>query len=79
MMQYVPQDGLYVYFRYDAKQTIMCVMNASGNVKTIDFGKYADRTKGFGKAVSVTGDNVSFSTADKPQLASYNMWVLELK
>ena len=23
LMQYVPQDGVYVYFRYDDKQTIM--------------------------------------------------------
>lgn len=79
MMQYVPRDGLYVYFRYDTKQTIMCVMNASNSTKTIDFSKYADRTKGFSKAVSVTGDNVFFSTSDKPQIDTYNMWVLEMK
>jgi len=29
LMQYVPKNGLYVYFRYDAAQTIMCVMNTS--------------------------------------------------
>ncbi len=27
LMQYIPQDGAYVYFRYDGKQTIMCVLN----------------------------------------------------
>ena len=27
MMQYVPENGAYVYFRYDNKQTVMCVMN----------------------------------------------------
>ena len=28
-MQFVPQDGVYVYFRYDDKQTIMVVMNTA--------------------------------------------------
>ena len=37
MMQYVPDDGLYVYFRYDAKQTVMVVMNTSKTDKTISF------------------------------------------
>ena len=45
MMQYVPQDGLYVYFRYDAKQTIMCVMNASGNVKRSTLANMQTETK----------------------------------
>ena len=35
MMQYVPQDGVYVYFRYDDKQTIMVVMNTAKENKTI--------------------------------------------
>ena len=29
LMQYVPIDGVYVYFRYDDAQTVMVVMNSS--------------------------------------------------
>ena len=29
LMQYVPENGVYVYFRYDDKQTVMVVMNTS--------------------------------------------------
>ena len=47
MMQYVPDDGVYVYFRYDAKQTVMVVMNTSKTDKTISFDKYKERTAGF--------------------------------
>ena len=36
-MQYVPQDGLYVYFRYDANQTVMCVMNTADKEKRNQF------------------------------------------
>ena len=29
MMQYAPEEGLYVYFRYDNDQTVMVTMNIS--------------------------------------------------
>jgi glycosidase len=75
LMQYVPDDGLYVYFRYDAKQTIMCVMNTSGKNKEIDFSKFTERTTGFkaGKNV-VSGDTVE----SKFTIPAKRMWVLEL-
>jgi neopullulanase len=48
MMQYIPVDGLYTYFRYDDKQTIICIMNTSDAEKNVNVEKdYAERTKGF--------------------------------
>ncbi|OIR13253.1 neopullulanase [mine drainage metagenome] len=76
LMQYIPDDGLYVYFRYDNNQTIMCVMNTSDKEKQIDFKKYEERTTNFSKAVDVingTSYNNIFSIPAK------RMWVLELK
>lgn len=52
-MQYLPVDGLYVYFRYDAGQTIMCIMNTSDTEKKIEMSDYTERTKGFGKGRDV--------------------------
>lgn len=77
MMQYVPEDGVYVYFRYDAKQTIMIVMNTAKTEKTISFSKYAERTSGFTKAVDViTGSMMDIKDIT---LGSYHSVVLELK
>lgn len=53
MMQYLPVDGVYVYFRYDAKQTVMVVMNTAKTEKTISFDKYAERTSGFTQYMDV--------------------------
>jgi len=78
MMQYVPHNGLYVYSRYDNKQTILCVMNTDTVAKSIDFSKYAERTSGFTKAVDVI-TNESFSLGDKKEMLPTTMWVLELK
>ena len=53
MMQYFPVDGVYVYFRYDAKQTVMCVMNTNAEPKTIDLSRFAERMNGFTSALDV--------------------------
>ena len=49
MMQYVPEGGIYVYFRYDNKQTVMVVMNTSKEEKKITLDRYKERTNGFTK------------------------------
>lgn len=53
MMQYLPVDGLYVYFRYDASQTVMCIMNTSEKEKKVDFPDFAERTNGFTKGKNI--------------------------
>lgn len=58
MTQFVPTDDVYVYFRYDNRQTVMVIMNTGKNDKQIDFSRYAERTNGFTKAKSITGDDV---------------------
>jgi glycosidase len=78
MMQYVPQDGLYVYFRYDGKQTVMCVMNTDGKAREIDFSKFTERTSGFSSARNITANTVYF-TKDKLTIPAKRMWVLELQ
>ena len=75
MMQYVPKDGLYVYFRYNDKQTIMCIMNTSDTDKQIKFDDYAERTKNIKTAKDILTGNLiedNFVTPAK------TMWVLEL-
>ena len=77
MMQFVPEDGVYVYFRYDAKQTVMVVMNTSKTDQTISFDKYAERTNGFTKYMDVItkGNNVMKDFT----VGSYKAVVLELE
>lgn len=77
MMQYVPDNGMYVYFRYDSNQTVMCIMNAAKDERQIDFSKYSERITGFSRARSVTGDE-TFQLTDKPTIPANRSWVLEL-
>ncbi|MBL7699972.1 MAG: cyclomaltodextrinase C-terminal domain-containing protein, partial [Chitinophagaceae bacterium] len=78
LMHYVPEEGLYVYFRYSNTQTVMCVMNTSAESRIVDFSKYAERVKGFSIATNViTGENLR--TDEKVNINATEMWVLELK
>jgi len=78
MMQYVPKDGLYVYFRYDASQTIMCMMNTADMIRTADLSRFAERTAGFREGVDVlTGAHHPLTGG--MEIPGMQMWVLELK
>ena len=78
MMQYAPENGLYVYFRYDDRQTIMCVMNTGTNSRDIDFEHYKERTNGYTEVVDVLNDE-HMKIADKITIPSMRMLILELR
>jgi len=57
MMQYIPKDGVYVYFRYSNDQTVMVVMNTAKEQKNIVPSNYLERTDGFSKMKNIiTGE-----------------------
>lgn len=57
MMQYVPFNGTYIYFRYDKSQSVMVVSNSNDNDVIINVDRFAERTKGFTRLRNViTGE-----------------------
>jgi glycosidase len=75
MMQYLPEDGLYVYFRYDKTQTVMCVMNTDTKSRSVDFAKYAERTKLFNGGKDIISGNLMGAQFSIPAMS---MQVIEL-
>lgn len=75
LMQYLPKDGLYVYFRYDAGQTIMCIMNTSDKERSVNFSDFEERTKGFARGKDVMDGSVK---ADHFTIPAKKLIVLEL-
>ncbi len=76
MMQYLPVDGLYVYFRYDSTQSVMIAMNASTREKTVDAKKYTERTGGYSGMKDV--QSAAVSPLGEIILKPYETVVLEL-
>lgn len=42
LMHFVPENGVYVYFRYDDDQNIMIVLNKNTQAQTIDLKRFAE-------------------------------------
>ena len=56
LMQFLPQDGTYVYFRYDGTKTVMVATNTTDKEISLDTARFAERMKGFTSAKNVLTD-----------------------
>ncbi|MFZ1495708.1 MAG: glycoside hydrolase family 13 protein [Saprospiraceae bacterium] len=45
LIQYIPQDGVYFYFRQDASKTVMVAMNTNNKTATIPITRFQEMTK----------------------------------
>jgi glycosidase len=56
LKQFIPQDGIYVYFRYDEKDAVMVVINKNKESRKLDLSRFREVLKDYrgGKDV-VTG------------------------
>ncbi|HWR32978.1 MAG TPA: glycoside hydrolase family 13 protein [Chitinophagaceae bacterium] len=78
LTQYVPEDGVYVYFRHDAGQTVMCVMNTNNTSSSIKMDRFAERAGGFTKAYDVA-TGVTFNLEQTLTVGGNYLLVMELR
>lgn len=77
MMQYYPENGVYVYFRYTNTQTVMVIMNTAKEEKKVHLEKYAERLNGFINYKDVISKEEQ--ELKDITIGSYKTLVLELK
>jgi glycosidase len=78
LMQFAPENGVYVYFRYDGKQTVMCILNGNDKPANLSAGRFQERLKGFTNGIEVaTGKQVSLTGTI--EIPAHYVYVLELK
>ena len=56
LMQFIPEEGVYVYFRYTENKCVMVVMNSSAKDYTLDSNRFAERLNGYTSAKNVVTD-----------------------
>ncbi|RXM40932.1 alpha-amlyase [Chryseobacterium sp. CH21] len=57
---FVPQDGVFVYFRYNDKESVMVVINNKEKDQTLDLKRFAESLKGFTKGKEIiSGKEIS--------------------
>ena len=76
-MHFVPDDGTYVYFRYNDSESVMVVLNKNDEPVPLALDRFAERLEGFGRAHDVvSGESVELG--DTLELPARSVTVLEL-
>lgn len=78
MTHYVPENNVYVYFRYDEKETVMVVINNSADKQTFKTNRFQERIQNytFGKDV-LTNNYIELK--NEISIEGKSVLVLELK
>lgn len=77
-MHFAPAKGVYVYFRYDKKETVMVVMNKNAESTSINTNRFAEIINNKKQAINVlTGEQFLFGS--ELSLPSKATLILELK
>jgi glycosidase len=72
-MQFVPVDGIYVYFRYDELKTVMVIYNSEEKTMNLKLNRFAERTNGFSGAKEITTGKIltAFDSIEIPAKTTY--------
>jgi glycosidase len=57
-MQYIPVDGVYTYFRYDNRQTVMVIVNTGSKPVKPDWNKFRERAAGYSQGKDVISGRI---------------------
>jgi glycosidase len=76
LMQYLPENDVYVYFRYDERQTVMVIANLGKNDQTLAMDRFSQRAGAFHKGRDIgTGAVINLQGLTVP---AHQTLVLEL-
>jgi glycosidase len=77
LTQFIPADGIYVFFRHDAQKSVMVVMSQSDKAQTLATGRFVENLRGFSRGENILDGNM---ISDLGQLAvpAMSVQVIEL-
>jgi len=77
LKQFVPEDNIYVYFRYNSSKTVMIILNINKSEKTLKTNRFIEATKGFTKGHDIITGN-DFDIQSEIKLLPNSATILEL-
>ena len=77
LTQFLPQDGIYVYFRHTDTQSVMVIVSQNEQAKTLDTARFAERLGGFSKGENVLDDS-AISDLKQISVPAGSVQVIEL-
>lgn len=78
LMHFIPENGIYVYFRYTDSESVMVILNNNAEEKTLNTGRFSERLQGFNSAENIVTKQ-SVSNLQTIVLPGKSATILELK
>lgn len=78
LTHYIPEDGVYVYFRYNDEQTVMVILNNNQELKTIKLDRFVENLQGFKTGTDLL-HRTYFEDLNEISIPAMDSRVIELK
>lgn len=77
MTHYIPEDNIYVYFRYDLNETVMVIFNSGITINTLYTSRFKENIKKFLFGTDILSE-VTFDISTEITLEAKSVLILEL-
>lgn len=77
LTQYIPYDGIYVFFRHDHQKSVMVVMSQSDKAQTLSTGRFVENLRGYTKGKNILDDSM-VSDLSQLNVPAMSVQVIEL-
>jgi glycosidase len=78
LIQFVPENGLYVYFRKDEEKTVMVAMNTHSKGQSLNMGRFEECTQNFREGMDIITGQIT-PINEELKFSPYEVKVWELR
>jgi glycosidase len=78
LMHFIPENGTYVYFRYNDSETVMVILNNNSEAKTLETKRFTERLTGFTSGKNIV-TNETVTNLQNISLPAKSATILELR
>ena len=78
MTHYIPENNVYVYFRYNDTKSVMVLINNSKETKAVKTNRFAENLLNYKTGKDVISDNI-IDVTNEISLKPKSVLILELK
>jgi len=78
LMHFVPEDGVYTYFRYNNDEVVMVMLNSNEMEKKVDTNRFSEITKGYQKGKEIITSK-EISTISEIKIPAKTAMIIELQ
>ncbi|MBW6537210.1 MAG: cyclomaltodextrinase C-terminal domain-containing protein, partial [Mariniphaga sp.] len=78
LMHFVPEDGIYTYFRYKEDEAVMIVLNKNNEEKTLSTERFGEILKGYSSGREIIS-GTTISNLSKLKVPTKAAMIIELK